>query len=144
MPNAMSTEIDIAIVQKDIEQMKAVFQKLDTAIEKMGDVSNSIGRMLAVHEERLGTHDRVDKELFEVLENTKEEIKETADNIQTRIQTSETRIMKTMLDMETRMKTQFETMDKRIAVLENWRLVLVGGAVVVGFLLNGLIEFLAK
>lgn len=150
-----SLEVEVALVRKDVEQIKMVHQKLDIAIEKMGEVSNSIGKMLVAHEERLGFHDRSDKELFEMLDSTKEEFQESVAQIGQRIeatktelsqkvQTSEHRITKTITDMNTENKEQFKSIDTRLASLEKWRFLLIGGGTVIGFLLTKLIEFLVK
>lgn len=157
-----SNEVELALVRKDVEQIRGVFVKLDTAIEKIGEVSNSIARMLAVHEERLGTHDRTDKELFELLDSTKEEFQDTAQQIERRIldvktdmtqkfQTSEHRIMQALeaaskadKDSFKAIAEQFKAMDTRIAVLEKWKWVLMGGGAVIGFMLRVLIDILAK
>ena len=39
--------------QKRVRRSKKIHDRLDVAIEKLTDVSNSIHRMLAVHEEKL-------------------------------------------------------------------------------------------
>ncbi len=53
----MSLDTEVAVLKSDVARMTSLFEKLDTAIERMGDVSNSIARMLAVHEERLNKQD---------------------------------------------------------------------------------------
>ena len=47
----MYTQIEL--LKKEVQDMKGIYQRLDTAIVKIGDVSNSINRMLAVHEEKI-------------------------------------------------------------------------------------------
>ena len=46
-------ETKVKLLEKEIHDRKGVFQRLDIAIEKLTDVSNSINRMLAVHEEKI-------------------------------------------------------------------------------------------
>ena len=46
-------ETEVQLLKKDIEDTKVIHGRLDVAIEKLTDVSNSIHRMLAVHEEKL-------------------------------------------------------------------------------------------
>ena len=43
----MSLDTEVAVLKSDVARMTSLFEKLDTAIERMGDVSNSIARMLA-------------------------------------------------------------------------------------------------
>ena len=46
-------ETDVVLLKKEVKDMKLIHTRLDTAIVKITDVSNSIHRMLAVHEEKL-------------------------------------------------------------------------------------------
>ncbi len=47
----VNTEIEL--LKKEVTDMKQIYQRLDTAIEKITDFSNAINRMLAVHEEKI-------------------------------------------------------------------------------------------
>ena len=49
--NDLVTEVEL--LKREVEDMKVIHGRLDTAIEKITEVSNCINRMLAVHEERL-------------------------------------------------------------------------------------------
>ena len=42
--------IDIAGLKKDVENVQTIHGRLDTAIDRLTDVSTSIKQMLAVHE----------------------------------------------------------------------------------------------
>ena len=46
-------ETEVQLLKRDIEDVKSIHGRLDVAIDKLTDVSNSIHRMLAVHEEKL-------------------------------------------------------------------------------------------
>ena len=46
-------QIQLEGLRKDVENVNNIQTKIDTAIEKMTDVSTSIKSMLAVHEEKL-------------------------------------------------------------------------------------------
>ena len=46
-------ETKVEILQKELDNQKRIYDRLDVAIEKLTDVSNSINRMLAVHEEKI-------------------------------------------------------------------------------------------
>ena len=49
--NDLSTEVEL--LKREVKSMNVIHGRLDTAIEKLTEVSNCINRMLAVHEERL-------------------------------------------------------------------------------------------
>ena len=46
-------ETEVKLLKRDVEDTKVIHGRLDVAIDKLTDVSNSIHRMLAVHEEKL-------------------------------------------------------------------------------------------
>ena len=49
----MSVETEIALLKKEVDDMKGIHVRLDTAIEKIADVSSSLHTIMAVHEEKL-------------------------------------------------------------------------------------------
>ena len=46
-------ETKVKLLQKELHDQAKIHDRLDIAIEKLTDVSNSIHRMLAVHEEKI-------------------------------------------------------------------------------------------
>ena len=46
-------ETEVKLLKKELEDQRKIHDRLDVAIEKLTDVSNSIHRMLAVHEEKI-------------------------------------------------------------------------------------------
>ena len=46
-------KIEIELLKKEVQDMKEIHLRLDTAIVKLTDLSNSVYRMLSVHEEKL-------------------------------------------------------------------------------------------
>ena len=69
----MPAETQIELLKKDIEQVKDIHTRLDTAIEKLTDVSTSVKQMLAVHEERIAQQESADRNLFELVEKRRAE-----------------------------------------------------------------------
>ena len=49
--NDLTTEVEL--LKREVGNVNVIHGRLDTAIEKLTEVSNCINRMLAVHEERL-------------------------------------------------------------------------------------------
>ena len=46
-------ETEVKLLKKELQDQAKIHDRLDIAIEKLTDVSNSIHRMLAVHEEKI-------------------------------------------------------------------------------------------
>jgi chromosome segregation ATPase len=162
----MSLETEVAVLKSDVNRMTSLFEKLDTAIERMGDVSNSIARMLAVHEERLNKQDDIDEELFTLVEKRRQEIQGDIKELHSRITTvsrelsddineTEQRIMTAMtygmadikkcITEETKTTTQQRVdLEKRINDLERWKWLVMGGSIVIGAFAHELVGMLFK
>lgn len=55
-------------VEVELEVLKGVVHKLDSSLEKISEVSNSIGKLLAVHNERIGQLEKTSERRINDLE----------------------------------------------------------------------------
>ena len=101
----MGLETEVAVLKSDVNRMTSLFEKLDTAIERMGDVSNNIARMLAVHEERLSKQDDIDEELFTLVEKRRQEIQGDIKELHSRITTVSRELSDDITETEQRIMT---------------------------------------
>lgn len=122
-------KVQLESLRKDIENVNSINNRLDTAIDKLTDVSTSIKSMLAVHEEKLQQQERIDEVIF-----TK--IKERADEIDTvyRDLTRELDQVEKRLLVE--IKSLRNDISGRVGLLEKWRWLILGGSIVVGWVLS--------
>ena len=60
-------QVQLEGLRKDVENVNNIQSKIDTAIEKMTDVSSSIKSMLAVHEEKIAKQEQIDEVIFDKL-----------------------------------------------------------------------------
>ena len=60
-------QVQLEGLRKDVENVNNIQTKIDTAIEKMTDVSSSIKSMLAVHEEKIAKQEQIDEVIFDKL-----------------------------------------------------------------------------
>jgi len=59
-------ETRVAVVERDIDNISKFFDRLDTAMEKMTDVSVSVKELLAVHEIKLTQATEADQDLYKL------------------------------------------------------------------------------
>ena len=85
--------IDIAGLKKDVEQVNQIHNRLDTAIDKLTDVSTSIKQMLAVHEEKISRQEQTDEVIFTKLRERQLEIDTVYKELQKEIQQTEKRLL---------------------------------------------------
>ena len=63
-PPSQTIETKVAILEEKIHTTEQLMQRIESAIEKMSEVSASVTKMLAVHEQKIESNDKVDTILF--------------------------------------------------------------------------------
>ena len=138
-------ETEVQLIKRDIEDVKTIHGRLDVAIDKLTDVSNCINRMLAVHEEKLSRQEEASYDLEKQIESRRSELLDKIDDLHSRITTNTKEIMISAREQHEAQNKEIqkirEDLSGRIGVMEKWRHVLIGGSIVVGFLLHKFMEF---
>ena len=131
-------ELDVELLKKEVSDMKEIHGRLDTAITKITDVSNCINRMLAVHEEKISQQEEVQiRNATEFTNDVKE--------LHSRITTSQKEITELMrkqhYEFESEIRRLREDVTNRVGVLERWKYLIIGGSIVVGFVINAYMRY---
>ena len=122
-------KIDIESLRKDIEQINGIHGRLDTAIDRLTDVSSSIKSMLAVHEEKIQRQEKIDEVIFDKLKDRAEEISDVYRELKKDIEMTEKRVL-------IEIKSLKNDIGSRVGMLEKYRHIIIGGAIVAGFILS--------
>ena len=93
MPDQTEIKVDIESLKKDIENINNIQGRLDTAIDKLTDVSTSIKSMLAVHEEKIQRQEQVDDIIFRKIKDRDSEIDEIFRDLQREMDQVEKRLL---------------------------------------------------
>ena len=88
-------ETKVKLLEKEIRDQAKIHDRLDVAIEKLTDVSNSIHRMLAVHEEKIARQEEAIFEAEQKIEERRSELLVKIDELHSRITTNTKEIMST-------------------------------------------------
>ena len=131
MPENGTTDIRIQLesLRKDIESVNSINTRLDTAIDKLTDVSTSIKQMLAVHEEKIQRQEQIDDVIFTKLKERADEI----DNVYRDLTRELDQVEKRLL---VEIKSLKNDIGGRVGILEKWKWLIVGGSIVVGWVLS--------
>lgn len=86
-------ETEVELLKKELHDQKRIHDRLDIAIEKLTDVSNSIHRMLAVHEEKIARQEEAIFEAEQKIEIRRGELLVKIDELHSRITTNTKEIM---------------------------------------------------
>lgn len=150
-----SLETKVAVLQHDLNQVQIVFGRLDTAIERIGDVSNSINKMLAVHDEKLDRQESVNEDIYQSLEVHRNETKAsnaelhsrittTTRELEIKIQATEDKLLDAIKDLKKSVEKEEEKNKERIDKLEKAKYLFVGGGLVVGAIITKILPLAMK
>ena len=138
-------ETEVKLLKKELHDQKKIHDRLDVAIEKLTDVSNSIHRMLAVHEEKLTRQEEAIFQAEEQIEVRRTEVLRQMDELHSRITTNTKDIMAAAAQQHAQQNKEIQRIRdelvSRVGVLEKWRHVLIGGSIVIGFILHKFINY---
>ena len=138
-------ETEVKLLKKELHDQAKIHDRLDIAIEKLTDVSNSIHRMLAVHEEKIARQEEAIFAAEEQIEVRRNELAAKIDELHSRITTNTKEIMTAAATNAAAQNKEIQKMRdeliSRVGVLERWRHVLIGGSIVVGFMIHKFIDF---
>jgi len=121
--------VQLATLKQEIENVNGIQGRLDTAIDKLTDVSTSIKSMLAVHEEKIQRQEQIDDVIFTKLKERADEIDNVYRDLQREINQTEKRLL-------VEIKSLRNDIGGRVGVLEKWRWLIIGGSIVVGWVLS--------
>ena len=138
-------ETEVKLLKKELQDQAKIHSRLDIAIEKLTDVSNSIHRMLAVHEEKISRQEESLIEAEQKLEVRRSELSVKIDELHSRITTNTKEIMTAAAQQHIEQNKEIqkikEELAARVGVLEKWRHVLIGCSIVAGFILHKYVNF---
>jgi ElaB/YqjD/DUF883 family membrane-anchored ribosome-binding protein len=139
-------------LEVEVEVLKSVVSKLDQSIEKISQVSNDIGRLLAVHNERIDQLERMSdlrmdeiKELHSRITTQTREIVDKMDAMQSRLEhkmNAQAEAAQTQHKaIQDEIKNDVAKVESRVASLENWKWWVIGAAAAFGFVMGHLSDF---
>ena len=138
-------ETEVELLKSKVSDMEKLHVRLDDAISKISEVSNCINRMLAVHEEKLANQEEAVFAAEELIEQRRTEFSNDIKELHSRITTNTKEIMEIATKQHKEHSAAIQKLhtdiNKRVGVLEKWRHVLIGGSIVIGFVLHSMIDF---
>jgi adenylosuccinate synthase len=142
-----TVDTQLALLNREILSHDTIIKTLSGTMHEIGKVTNSIERMLMLHEQRISTSDKdlsdIRHDMQKQKEDTHKEVSKIYEHIEEKneqlaqmLTSFETRISKSISDVSQALHSQNEKIDQRVTLLERWRYVILGAGVVLGFILN--------
>lgn len=140
------TETRIAILEKDFSNVSGLFGRLDNALERLTDISNSIRQLLAVHDARLDHQEKMDEKLLHMIEERRnitdkqyeslhKRIGEVKDELEQEIDDRNEKLEGMIKELKDSQDEHHKVMVEKVSSIERWKWAIVGGAVAIGFLI---------
>ena len=121
--------VELESLKKDIENVNSIQGRLDTAIDKLTDVSTCVKSMLAVHEEKIARVEQSDEVIFTKLRERQNEIDSGYRDLQREMDQVEKRLLNEI-------KALRNDIGSRVGVLEKYRWIILGGFLAIGWILS--------
>ena len=132
MENNLNTEVAV---------LQSVVYKIDNTVAEIAKSSTEITRLLAVHDSRINNLESGNKETITDVRDLYKKMSENTKEILSKIDDMEVRIEDKIKEHTDKSSAQHKVISDRLTVLENWRWLVVGGAIALGFLLKHLDVF---
>ena len=130
----------VALLEKDAQSAELIHQRLETAIEKLTEITISLKGMLVQQETKLAKAEEVDNDIFILLESRRKEWDNDLKELHSRITTNSRELREHQILSENKMLNELRNirnqLDNRVAVLEKWRWIIVGGSIIVGLMMS--------
>ena len=134
--DVVKQQTSIEVLRNEVKSVANVNVKLDNTIDKLTDISSSIKSMLAVHEEKLSKNEDIDKAIFSLLENRRKESDNKFEDIHSRLNKSVKDLRDEVELSEKRLMCEIKQLNvnlgNRVGMLEKYRWMIIGGAIIVG------------
>ena len=151
--NSMITDLKVELegIKQNLNTVDTIHGRLDNAIVQLTTVATDVKSMLAVHEEKLHRAEKVDDLIFQKFRDKQEEMDKIYTDLKRDAEVQDQRLMNELKALHisvNRLKDDtakvMEMNTNRISVLEQYKWFIMGGAIVIGWIISGNFEFLVK
>ena len=133
-------ETKIALLEQDAKSAEQIHNKLEVAIEKLTEITVSLKGMLVQQETKLARAEETDNDIFISLETRQVKWDNDLKELHSRITTNSRELREHQIMSENKMLSELRNLrhqlDNRVAVLEKWRWIIVGGSIIVGLMVS--------
>ena len=133
-------ETKIALLEQDAKSAEQIHNKLEVAIEKLTEITISLKGMLVQQETKLAKAEETDNDIFITLETRQVKWDNDLKELHSRITTNSRELREHQIMSENKMLNELRNirnaLDNRVAVLEKWRWIIVGGSIIVGLMIS--------
>ena len=132
--NSPCSELNKTVTELAV--LQNVVYKIDNTVAEIAKASTEVSRLLIVHDNRLNNLENDTKETNTDVKDLYKKMEETTKEIVDKLDDMESRIENKLKEHEEKSNEYKDAISDRISALETWRWLVIGGAIVVGYLLD--------
>ena len=140
MSDISEIKTQIALLEQDAKSAEQIHNKLEVAIEKLTEITISLKGMLVQQETKLAKAEETDNDIFVTLEARQVKWDNDLKELHSRITTNARELREHQIMSENKMLNELrnlrQQLDNRVAILEKWRWIIVGGSIIVGLMIS--------
>ena len=140
MSDLSKIQTKIALLEQDAKSAEQIHNKLEVAIEKLTEITISLKGMLVQQETKLAKAEETDNDIFISLETRQVKWDTDLKELHSRITTNSRELREHQIMSENKMLNELrnlrQQLDNRVAILEKWRWIIVGGSIIVGLMIS--------
>jgi len=131
---------EIALLKKDAKSGELIPLRLEATIDKLTEITISLKSMLIQQQTKLERAEQVDEDIFVTLESRRKEWDDDLKELHSRITTNSRELREHQIQSESKMLNEIRAvrtqLSERVGVLEKWRWVIIGGSIIIGFMMS--------
>jgi hypothetical protein len=140
MSDIEKLKTEIALLKKDAKTGELIHLRLEATIEKLTEITISLKSMLVQQQTKLERAEQVDEDIFITLESRRKEWDNELKELHSRITTNSRELREHQIQSESKMLNEIRAvrtqLSERVGVLEKWRWVIIGGSIIIGFMMS--------
>ena len=148
MSDLEKIKTEIALVKKDAKTGELIHQRLEVAVDKLTEITISLKGMLIQQEQKLTKAEQTDDDIFITLESRRKEWDNDLKDLHSRISTQARDLRESQYQSENKLLNEIRAvrtqLDQRVGVLEKWRWLIIGGAIILGLMMSNPDSMLMK
>lgn len=139
LKECFEVKTDVEILKRDVGSMEGLLSRLDTAIDKIADASNSISKILAVHEATIDELKSDAQERQRMAEKENEllhrRITDMKDESSEQREKHHRELIRIIENLESQNKKSLDKINERVTILERWKWWVMGAAGAIGYII---------
>lgn len=118
--------------------------KLDTAIQRLTEISADLSKMVAVHEHRITQQEKTSSTMSQILEKRREEFDAKLGDVYTTMTKKDSEVLEKLVEMKVETNEQFRKLNEKINQIERYIWMAIGGAFILSLILSYSAQFFTK